>query len=188
MEPPRRETFEVLKEAVRFRFTQPPPRRRGSVVLSDARRCGEVLKKHAGSVSLVVTSPPYIDTTDYAEDQWLRLWFLGGDPKPMLRLHKDDRHTHAENYWNFLEEAWRGCAPLLRDTAQIVVRIGGTRLSKPELLEGLRGSLERGLSDRTVGTTSQGSSSHIAKRQTNAFRPGTSPNRLEHDFSFSRST
>lgn len=185
LHPPRRETFEVLREAVRFRFSQPPPERRGSVKLSDARRCGQVLKKHTGSVALVVTSPPYIDTTDYAEDQWLRLWFLGGDPKPVLRLHKDDRHTLTESYWNFLEEVWRGCAPLLRDTARVVVRIGGTKLGKPELSQGLRGSLVRGLSGRTIRALSQGSSSRITKRQTNSFRPGTSPDRLEHDFTFS---
>ncbi len=185
LRPPHREVFEVLRQAVRFRFSQPPPKRRGTVVLSDARRCGQVLKKHTGSVALVVTSPPYIDTTDYAEDQWLRLWFLGGDPKPTLRLHKDDRHTLSETYWDFLEEVWRGCAPLLRDAARIVVRIGGTKLSKPELLHGLRGSLVRGLSGRSVRQLNQGNSSPITKRQTNSFRPGTSPDRLEHDFKFS---
>jgi hypothetical protein len=183
--PPRRETFEVLRHAVQFRYSQPPPVLKGKVALSDARRCGQVLKKHAGSVALVVTSPPYIDTTDYAEDQWLRLWFLGGEPRPTLRLHKDDRHILADHYWTFLEEVWRGCAPLLRDTARIVIRIGGTKLDKEELLQGLRGSLVRGLTGRRVRTLHQGSSSRIAKRQTNSFRPGTSPDRLEHDFAFS---
>jgi hypothetical protein len=184
LRPPRRETFEVLRQAARFRFSQPPPARKGSVVLSDARRCARVLKKHEGDVALIVTSPPYIDTTDYAEDQWLRLWFLGGEPRPILRLHRDDRHTLVEDYWDFLEEVWRGCAPLLRDTARVVVRIGGTKLGKPELLEGLRGSLVRGLSGRAVRALNQGSSSQITKRQTNSFRPGTSPDRLEHDFTF----
>ncbi len=185
LRPPRRETFEVLRQAARFRFSQPPPTRKGHVVLTDARRCARVLRKHEGSVALVVTSPPYIDTTDYAEDQWLRMWFLGGEPKPMLRLHKDDRHTSAENYWSFLEDVWRGCAPLLRDKARIVVRIGGTKLDKPVLLQGLRGSLVQGLGGRTVRALNQGTSSQIAKRQTNSFRPGTSPDRLEHDFTFS---
>jgi hypothetical protein len=35
----------------------------------------------AGSVSLVVTSPPFLDVVDYAGDNWLRCWFLGIDPK-----------------------------------------------------------------------------------------------------------
>jgi hypothetical protein len=33
------------------------------------------------SVSLVVTSPPFLNVVDYAGDNWLRCWFLGIDPK-----------------------------------------------------------------------------------------------------------
>ncbi len=32
------------------------------------------------SVSLVVTSPPFLDVVDYAGDNWLRCWFCGIDP------------------------------------------------------------------------------------------------------------
>src|SRR5439155_1175529 len=32
------------------------------------------------SVSLVVTSPPFLDVVDYAGDNWLRCWFIGVDP------------------------------------------------------------------------------------------------------------
>jgi len=32
------------------------------------------------SVSLVVTSPPFLDVVDYAGDIWLRCWFIGVDP------------------------------------------------------------------------------------------------------------
>src|SRR6185503_4017652 len=35
----------------------------------------------SGSVSLVVTSPPFLDVVDYAADNWLRCWFLGIDPR-----------------------------------------------------------------------------------------------------------
>ncbi len=34
----------------------------------------------AGSVALVVTSPPFLNVVDYAGDNWLRCWFLGIDP------------------------------------------------------------------------------------------------------------
>jgi hypothetical protein len=33
------------------------------------------------SVSLVVTSPPFLNVVQYATDNWLRCWFLGIDPK-----------------------------------------------------------------------------------------------------------
>jgi len=32
------------------------------------------------SVSLVVTSPPFLNVVDYAGDNWLRCWFIGTDP------------------------------------------------------------------------------------------------------------
>jgi hypothetical protein len=35
----------------------------------------------SGSVSLVVTSPPFLNVVDYATDNWLRCWFLGIDAK-----------------------------------------------------------------------------------------------------------
>ncbi len=33
------------------------------------------------SISLVVTSPPFLDVVDYAADNWLRCWFAGIDPE-----------------------------------------------------------------------------------------------------------
>jgi len=35
------------------------------------------------AVSLVVTSPPFLDVVHYDEDNWLRCWFLGIDPKSL---------------------------------------------------------------------------------------------------------
>ncbi|MFO1514226.1 MAG: DNA methyltransferase [Verrucomicrobiota bacterium] len=35
----------------------------------------------ADSVSLAVTSPPFLDVVQYADDNWLRCWFLGIDPR-----------------------------------------------------------------------------------------------------------
>lgn len=100
-----------------------------------------MLRSYRDRVRLVVTSPPYLDITDYHEDQWLRLWFLGGPMKPISGQGKDDRHRIVEGYWKFLREAWTGIAPLLQDSAQIVIRIGGTRLGEEELCGGLLASL-----------------------------------------------
>jgi hypothetical protein len=35
----------------------------------------------SNSVSLAVTSPPFLDVVDYAGDNWLRCWFAGIDPQ-----------------------------------------------------------------------------------------------------------
>lgn len=36
-----------------------------------------------GSVSLVVTSPPFLDVVDYAQDNWLRCWFMGFESRAL---------------------------------------------------------------------------------------------------------
>jgi DNA methylase len=53
------------------------------VVRSDARRIGE--HADAGGFELVVTSPPYAGTYDYAEQHRLRMIFLGLDPRGLER-------------------------------------------------------------------------------------------------------
>ncbi len=43
----------------------------------------------AGSISLVVTSPPFLDVVDYAGDNWLRCWFNHIDPKTIpISIHR----------------------------------------------------------------------------------------------------
>ena len=41
--------------------------------------CDETPTIDANSVSLVVTSPPFLDVVDYQKDNWLRCWFNGLD-------------------------------------------------------------------------------------------------------------
>jgi hypothetical protein len=135
-------------------------------------------------VKLLITSPPYIDTTDYAEDQWLRLWFLGGAEQPTLRLHCDDRHRSRTKYWKFLTECWDGCRELIAETATVVVRMGGNDVSREELLWGLQSSLQNGLPDRQVRLLYGDLSFTIKKSQINSFRPRAPTVKLEHDFVF----
>lgn len=180
--PPRRPTFETLRKAATFRYRMPPADRQGVVRLADARSAADTFAEYRGEVKLVVTSPPYLDTTDYAEDQWLRLWFLGGKPRPELRKNKDDRHTRAEMYWTFLEESWIGLAPLLSTNATIVIRIGGGRLTKEDLLNGLTTGLRKALPLHDVAPIHEGVTSSIRPRETSAFRPAPSRANVEHDF------
>jgi len=45
-----------------------------------SQHSGKVAEIGSNTVALVVTSPPYLDTVDYAGDNWLRCWFIGVDP------------------------------------------------------------------------------------------------------------
>ena len=180
--PPQRNVFEILERMIEYRFRSRPPKRTGTVVESDARRIGEEFPRLKGRVTDVITSPPYLDTTNYREDQWLRLWFLGC--RPMTTYDRaDDRHYNKEMYWEFLQASWRGLAPLLAEQVRLVVRIGGRRLNKAELRDGLVQSLEAGLS-RSVRLVDTGISSRIGNTQANAFRGAKASQLMEHDFAF----
>ena len=185
--PPERDAFAITSALSEYRLSVVRPSLRGSVKLRDARKAEKAFPSLENQVKLIVTSPPYLDTTDYSEDQWLRLWFLGGAERPFKKANRDDRHTSSELYWKFLEEAWAGCSGLVKKGTVIVIRIGGARLTKDDLFEGVSWSLKEGLADWRVKRLHTGETTEIKNRQTNAFRPGTTPERYEHDFAFSLS-
>lgn len=181
---PERKTFDVLRTMVSFRLQAKRPELAGQVKLRDARFSGNAFPSLREKVSLIVTSPPYLDTTDYIEDQWLRLWFLGGPELPRGGVNRDDRHTRLDNYWKFLFEVWEGIQPLIKCGTHLVIRIGGTSVPKQDLADGLLHSLNAGFHGYCVKAVHVGATTEIRNRQTNVFRPGTSEGRFEHDFTF----
>lgn len=84
--PPRREVVRViLKKSRQLLGDVTPEVRRTLAHVADRARftnspadATRDLPDH--SVSLVVTSPPFLDVVQYAADNWLRCWFLGIDP------------------------------------------------------------------------------------------------------------
>ena len=180
--PPSRDAFEILDRMILYRFRTPPSDRVGCVVQTDARRAADAFPALAGRVTDVITSPPYLNTTNYREDQWLRLWFLGGEAR-VPHDRQDDRHYNKETYWRFVRSAWVGLAPLLADRARLVVRIGGRLLPKAELRDALLGSLLVGL-DREVSLVDDGVTSVVNYTQANSFRGAKTSPIKEHDFCF----
>ena len=181
-EAPKRNVFDILENMLAYRFKSPPPKKRGRVVQADVRKAGKIFVALKGQVTDVITSPPYLDTTNYHEDQWLRVWFLGGAPK-VLRGRGDDRHVSKEIYWTFMREAITGFAPLLADRARIAIRIGGRRMEKTELRTGLLQALKEGLG-REIDLLNEGDTSEVANTQANAFRGAKASPVKEHDFYF----
>lgn len=66
-----------------------------------------------GSVSLVVTSPPFLDVVQYKTDNWLRCWFCGIDPD-------DVSITHLAKL-----EAWQAAMTDVMRELHRIVRPGG---------------------------------------------------------------
>ena len=180
--PPHRDVYEILKHEIEYRFVTPPPENRGVVLQADVRNAGEMFSEHSGDVSLVITSPPYLDTTNFVEDQWLRIWFLGGEPRPAKGRGKDDRYSNSSDYWKFLQEAWAGIACLLKANARLIVRMGGSKLTFNETSLGLKQTLTAGL-DRSVTVIEERISS-ISGGQLRSFRPNAAGTKEEYDFHF----
>lgn len=179
---PYRDAFAILHGMVDFRFRTPPPDNRGEIAESDARKAKTAFPHLEGRVTDIITSPPYLDTTNYREDQWLRLWFLGEDPKS-TQARDDGRHYNKALYWTFLKEAWEGVAPLLAPQARIVVRIGGRKLSKEEMFDSLLSSLKEA-TGRHVQPVDDGVTTPVKRTQANSFRGAKASPTVEHDFCF----
>lgn len=179
--PPERDVFSILENEIDYRFRTPPPEAKGEVLRGDVRTASRLFPDLIGQVKLVITSPPYLDTTNFAEDQWLRLWFLGGEERPR-KVRTDDRHTSVANYWKFLREAWAGIRDLLRPDARLIIRIGGAKLDPDEITQGLLVSLQEGLG-LGLSVVEQHTSS-ISGGQIRSFQAKVKESRFEYDFHY----
>ena len=181
-EPPERDVFDILSRMSDFRFKTPPPGRTAIIKKTDARHASSSFSFLQGSVTDIITSPPYLDTTNYREDQWLRCWFLGEEP--LSKENNDDgRHRSSERYWSFLTEVWSGIAELLANEVRFVVRIGGRRLGKGEIRQGLLDTMSNGF-QRKVSLIDSGVTSELKRSQANSFRGAKPSATVEHDFCF----
>jgi hypothetical protein len=77
----------------------------------------------AGTVQLIVTSPPFLDVVDYATDNWLRGWFCGLD---VDRL-PIERHARLEDWRAFIAAAFRQFARLVRPGGFVAFEVGEVR-------------------------------------------------------------
>lgn len=85
----------------------------------------------AGSVSLVVTSPPFLDVVQYADDNWLRCWFLGIDPKSVRLTVPRKLDAWAAEMTGVFHELHR----LLKPGGHIAFEVGEVHGGKTRLEE-----------------------------------------------------
>ena len=183
--PRKRDVFQLLRERAKFRLRDANlPGLSGKVALGDARTAADLFPESRRKVKLILTSPPYLNVTNYEEDQWLRLWVLGNEPFPTYKtISKDDRHLDPIKYWKFLEEVWQGIEPLLSKGASLVCRIGAKDLKRDEVTDGLTESLKEVFP--SLRRKKPPVVSRIRNRQTEYFRPGSKGCLYEMDFAFS---
>jgi hypothetical protein len=179
---PERDVFGVLGYIASFRYESPLPKGKSVVLHTDMRNLPRIIALPNKAIRCAVTSPPYLNVTSFEEDQWLRLWFLGGLSYPKKGImSRDDRHGTADNYWSFIGDMWRSLGAVMADGAHVVIRIGSRRASPNLLKRGLAGCGQ--FSGRKVKLVSH-RVTEIKKRQTDAFRPGTKGCVVELDCHF----
>jgi hypothetical protein len=83
------------------------------------------------SVSLVVTSPPFLDVVDYAGDNWLRCWFLGIDPKTV----KLTSLKKLEAWQEAMAAVFRELHRVLKPGGHVAFEVGEVRKGKIKLEE-----------------------------------------------------
>jgi hypothetical protein len=83
------------------------------------------------SVSLVVTSPPFLDVVDYAGDNWLRCWFVGIDAKT-VKLTVPGK---LEKWQSAMTEIFRELHRVLKPGGHIAFEVGEVRGGKIKLEE-----------------------------------------------------
>jgi hypothetical protein len=97
----------------------------------------------ARSVSLVVTSPPFLDVVDYAGDNWLRGWFCGIDTSAV----EISMHRKVDQWQAAMTQVFRELARVLRPGGHVAFEVGEVRGGKVKLEEavlpcGVRSGLE----------------------------------------------
>ena len=183
---PERDVFEMLRQRASFRYESEPPAGKSLVYNRDMRELPHLLRDLKTDISCAITSPPYFDVTNFEEDQWLRLWFLGGPPFPTRGLtSRDDRYSSEGSYWGFIADMWRSLGRVMAKKAHVVIRIGSRRLDPERLERCLTASAV--FTQRPLERVSF-DVSKIQNRQTDSFRPGSKGCSVEVDCVYRFST
>ncbi|MSO60637.1 MAG: site-specific DNA-methyltransferase [Acidobacteria bacterium] len=94
----------------------------------------------SGSVQLVVTSPPFLDIVQYAEDNWLRSWFAGIDVTSVAIAH----HRTEVGWQHMVRDTLTELARVVQPGGHVAFEVGEVRNGKV-LLERLVWDAAEGL-------------------------------------------
>jgi hypothetical protein len=83
------------------------------------------------SVTLVVTSPPFLDVVDYANDNWLRCWFIGIDAA-QVKLTVPKR---LDDWREAMSAVFKELYRVLRPSGHVAFEVGEVRAGKIKLEE-----------------------------------------------------
>jgi hypothetical protein len=84
-----------------------------------------------GSVTLIVTSPPFLDIVQYADDNWLRCWFVGTDSKSV----QITTPKKVDVWQATMTEIFRELGRVLKPGGHVAFEVGEVHSGKTKLEE-----------------------------------------------------
>lgn len=89
--------------------------------------------------SLLLTSPPYMKIANYHYDQWIRLWLLGGVPRPVVNGGENQSwFANSQKYRGMLKTVFGELAKSARRNAVVYVRTDARKETKSITIDVLR--------------------------------------------------
>jgi hypothetical protein len=129
---------------------------------------------------VTVTSPPYYGMRTYVQDQWLRMWFLGGSNEINYENHNQLCHGGHERFIKDLARVWGNIAKRAQIEAHLYVRFGSIPSAKSDPRMILKASLEEAGYWKLVSVRNA-QTSHSGKRQADYMGSESDP-AIEFDF------
>ncbi len=124
--PPKRDVKKLIAKKSRSLLKEGGLRTQGDLFVGTSDHTPVI---ETGSISLVVTSPPFLDIVQYASDNWLRCWFAG--------IHTSDvniaMHRKVEGWQAFTRDTLRELSRVVRPGGHIAYEVGEVRGGKVEL-------------------------------------------------------
>ena len=135
--PPRRNVRDLIAAKTRSLLTHCDAATRAALLRSAnratlmTRPASSTPQLKANSVSLVVTSPPFLDVVNYAGNNWLRGWFCGIDTAAV----EISMHRKVEEWQAAMTRVFRELARVLRPGGHVAFEVGEVRNGKVKLEE-----------------------------------------------------
>jgi hypothetical protein len=180
MFPPKVSVLDVLTKKLK-RITDlnaKSPSRIQNVKCLDARKATSFGRTQSPIVT--VTSPPYYGMRTYVQDQWLRMWFLGGNEEIDYENHDQLCHGGHERFTKDLAKVWGNIATRAQTEAHLYVRFGSIPSAKSDARMILKESLEEAGHWKLVSVRNA-QTAHSGKRQADHMGSESDP-ALEFDF------
>ena len=127
--PPERDVAALILRKSKNLLSQRAPKAKNARFL--CRPAAATPEISDASVTLTVTSPPFLDVVNYEQDNWLRCWFLGVDPKsaPIAR------HRNVADWRRFVRSAFAELARITMPGGHVAFEVGEVRNGSVRLEE-----------------------------------------------------